>query len=66
MITNSLHPLRLKRLEKGLTQYALAESSGVAQVRISYAERGYNCLKDYQKKAIAKALKCDVEELFEK
>ena len=65
MITNALHPLRLKRLQMGLTQYALSELSGVAQVKISYVERGYKCLKDYQKKAIAGVLHCEVNELFE-
>lgn len=64
MVTNLLHPLRLERLKNGLTQYALAELSGVAQVRISYAERGYNCLKDHQKKALAEALELTVEEVF--
>lgn len=64
MINVSLYPLRLERLKKGLTQYALAELSGVSQVKISYAERGYNCLKDHQKKALAKALGFSVEYLF--
>ena len=64
MVTELLHPLRLERLRKGLTQYALAELSGVAQVRISYAERGYNCLKKIQKEALAKALDSTVEKLF--
>ncbi|MFQ5861490.1 MAG: helix-turn-helix domain-containing protein [Candidatus Brocadiales bacterium] len=64
MIIDLLHPLRLERLKKGLTQYALAELSGVAQVKISYAERGYNCLKEHQKEALAKALGLTIKELF--
>ena len=64
MITGKLHPLRLRRLGKGLSQYALEKLSGVPQVKISYAERGYNCLKDCQKEAIANVLGCSKKKLF--
>ncbi len=66
MVTTLLHPLRLERLKRGLSQYALAELSGVAQVKISYAERGYSSLKHHQKEALAKALRLTIEELFPK
>jgi hypothetical protein len=45
-----LHPLKLKRLEKGLSQHALSFISGVPQVRICYAEKGFPVMNDKQKK----------------
>ena len=59
-----LHPLKLRRLEKGLSQHALSFISGVPQVRICYAEKGFPALNDKQKKALAKALKCPIQILF--
>jgi hypothetical protein len=59
-----LHPLKLKRLEKSLSQYALSLLSGVPQVKICYAERGFPSLNERQKEALAKALGCRVEDLF--
>ena len=59
-----LHPLKLKRLEKGLSQHALSFISGVPQVRICYAEKGFPTLNDKQKEALAEALECSVQDLF--
>jgi hypothetical protein len=59
-----LHPLKLKRLEKGLSQHALSFKSGVAQVRICYFEKGYPSLRDKDKRAIAAVLQCPREDLF--
>lgn len=59
-----LHPLKLRRLERGLSQHALSFISGVSQVRICYAEKGFPALNDRQKEAVAKALQCNLEELF--
>jgi transcriptional regulator with XRE-family HTH domain len=59
-----LHPLRLKRLEEGMSQHALSFRSGVAQMKICYAEKGFPSLKDREKEALAKALDCDIKELF--
>ena len=59
-----LHPLKLKRLGKGLSQHALSFISGVPQVRICYAEKGFPALNDKQKEALAKALKCPIQNLF--
>ena len=59
-----LHPLKLKRLEKGLSQHALSFISGVPQVRICYAEKGFPGLDGRQKEALAKALKCSIQDLF--
>ncbi len=59
-----LSPLKLKRLEKGLSQHALGFLAKVPQVRICYAEKGYPALKEEQKKKIASALKCKVSDIF--
>jgi transcriptional regulator with XRE-family HTH domain len=59
-----LHPLKLKRLEQGLSQYALSSLSGVPQVYICYAERGYPTLKKKHKEALARALNTVPPELF--
>ena len=59
-----LLPLKLKRLEKNLSQHALSFLSGVPQVKICYAEKGYPTLNEKQKEAIVKVLECDVEDIF--
>ena len=59
-----LHPMKLKRLEKGLSQYVLSFRSGVSQVKICYTEKGFSVLNDRQKDALAKVLGCCVEDLF--
>jgi transcriptional regulator with XRE-family HTH domain len=60
----SLSPLRLHRLEKGWSQYHLGFLCGVAQVQISYAERGYPILSNKQKEKIAEAFEMPVGTLF--
>ena len=59
-----MHPLRYQRLEKGWSQYHLSFLTGIAQVKISYAERGYPMLSIKQKEKIAKALNCKVTDIF--
>jgi transcriptional regulator with XRE-family HTH domain len=61
---SKLHPLKLKRLEKGLSQHALSFETGVPQVRICYAEKGYPALNQKQKELLAKILECKPEDLF--
>ena len=61
-----LHPLRKRRRERRMTQYDLGLVTGVAQVSISYAERGYPTLNPEQKAKIAAFLGSTVEELFPK
>jgi len=61
---SKLHPLKLKRLEMGFSQHALAFTAGVPQLYICYAEKGYPALKSKHKKAICKALNCDIDDLF--
>lgn len=59
-----LSTLKLKRLEQGMTQFDLALRSGVSQVKISYAERGYPALNEKQKEGLAKALGVRMEEIW--
>ena len=59
-----LHPMKLRRLEQGLSQHALSFISGVPQVRICYAEKGFPSLNERQKEALAKVLGCGIEDLF--
>ena len=59
-----LHPLKLKRLEQGLSQHALSFETGVPQVRICYAEKGYPALNEKQKELLAKALGVTPQDLF--
>jgi len=59
-----LHPLRLRRLEWGLSQHALSFLTGVPQFKICYYEKGYSVLKEEQKRRIADALETPVRELF--
>ena len=59
-----LNPLRLKRLELGVTQMALSFKCNVPSTYISLYERGYPILKTVHKERIAKALGVNVQELF--
>ena len=59
-----IHPLRLERLKRGWSQYHVAFNSGVAQVQISYAERGYPALKRKDQLKIARFFDLPVENLF--
>ena len=60
----ALHPLRQHRLDQNWSQYHLSFLTGVPQVRISYAERGYPALTPEQKKRIAKILQTAEKDLF--
>lgn len=59
---NNLQTLRLK---VGLTQVELAERTGIPQDQISRAEKDTKDLTGRRWVAIAKALGCSVEEIFE-
>lgn len=65
-----MNPLKLKRLERGLTQYALsygasAHGANISPSYISLWEKGYPVLKLHHKKAIADFLGVkNVKELF--
>ena len=61
-----MNPLRLKRLERGLTQYSLYSLTKVPQPYISLAEKGFPILKKDHMEKIAKALGVEVEEIFPK
>jgi transcriptional regulator with XRE-family HTH domain len=59
-----ISPLRLARLKKGYSQQGLAFLTGIPQVQISYAERGYfQALKSDQWKKLSQVLGCDLKEI---
>jgi transcriptional regulator with XRE-family HTH domain len=57
-------PLKRRRLELGLPQWALARRSGVPVSRISFAERGVGSLTRAEQRVLADALQADAERLF--
>ncbi|WP_431308885.1 helix-turn-helix transcriptional regulator [Halalkalibacter flavus] len=60
-----MNKIRIKRLEKGWTQFDLADKSGVPQPTISQIERGNRKYPTHENiMKIAKALDLKVEELF--
>jgi transcriptional regulator with XRE-family HTH domain len=56
--------LREARFFKGLNQYDIALRTGIPQSKISLIERGYIEPKDDEKEKIAKALNCQVADIF--
>lgn len=63
---NTIKRIKEKRLEKGWTQFELAEKSGVPQPTISQIENGTRKQPTHQNiMKIAKALEIKVEELSE-
>jgi transcriptional regulator with XRE-family HTH domain len=63
-MTDCLSPLRLARLKKGYSQQGLSILSGIPQVALSYAERGYeNALRPDQWQRIAEILETTPDKL---
>ncbi|WP_371261528.1 helix-turn-helix domain-containing protein [Bacillus sp. MUM 116] len=61
-----IYKIREKRVEKGWTQFELAEKSGVPQPTISQIESGNRRYPTHENiKKIAKALEINIEELTE-
>jgi len=56
--------LRSRRRELDLSQYDVSKASGVAQVKISLAERGLVNLNEWEKSKISEVLGVPVPELF--
>lgn len=56
--------LREKRFHKRFSQYDITIKTGIQQSRLSLIERGYVTPKEVEKKAIATALNCKLEEIF--
>ena len=59
-----LSPLRQKRLFQELTIYDLERRTGLNTAKISLIERGYKNPRNDEKLKFAKALKCQVAEIF--
>jgi len=56
--------LREARFFKGLNQWDISVKTGIPQSKLSLIERGYVDPKEEEKKKIAKALGCKVEDIF--
>lgn len=56
--------LKIKRIEKGLTQEELAEAVGVAKNTICAYEIGFRHPKKSTWEKIARSLGCEIEELM--
>ena len=56
--------LKEARFFKGLNQWDISIKTGIPQSKLSLIERGYVNPKEHEKKKIAKALNCKVEEIF--
>lgn len=56
--------LREKRFFSELSIYDLSQKTGIDPAKISLIERGYRVPRDDEKGAIAKALDCEIADLF--
>jgi len=56
--------LREARFFKGLNQWDISVKTGIPQSKLSLIERGYIDPKEDEKKRIAKALGCRIEDIF--
>ncbi len=56
--------LKIRMLERGITQRRLAEQTGINRAQICWISQGRLMPDDRQKQKIARALKADVQELF--
>ena len=63
-MTLKLHPLKVARLEKGLSQWEVARETGIHQSTISVYEKGYKDPKPEHKETLAKLYGKKVEELW--
>ncbi len=56
--------LRAERLRRKLSQYDVERATGIAQVRLSYAERGYRTLTEKQRAKLADFYNINIDQLF--
>ena len=63
-MTSKLNPLKLARLEQGLSQWAVARETGIHQSTISLYEQGYKDPKPEHKETLAKLYGKEVRELW--
>lgn len=56
--------LKEARFFKGLNQWDVSIKTGIPQSKLSLIERGYVIPREDEKKKIAKALNCQVKEIF--
>lgn len=62
----TVSPIKLSRIEKGLSQYDLAQLVGLSNVYISMIERGQMRCPVSLRYLLAKVLEKDVDQLFGK
>ena len=63
-MTSKLSPLKLTRMEIGLSQWAVAKETGIHQSTISLYEMGYKDPNPEHKETLAKLYGKKVEELW--
>ena len=63
-MSNPLPPMKKARVTLGLTQFELGKLCGLSRWKVQAIEKGYFEPKPEDKKAIAKALKEPVKEIF--
>jgi len=63
-MTHLINPLRLARLEVGISQWEVAKKTGIAQSLISLYERQLKDPKPEHKEALAKCYGKNLEELW--
>lgn len=56
--------LKIQRVIKGFTQFDVFLKTGISQPRLSLMENGYVAPKKEEKFKLAKALKCNVADIF--
>jgi DNA-binding XRE family transcriptional regulator len=54
-----------KRLEAGLTRYALSKKAGLGSYAIARMEENLHCVHQLRAKAVAEVLGCNINDLFE-
>lgn len=57
-------PLKMAIMARGTTQIAVAKKAGLSEARLSRIIHGHDEPTENEKTALAKALRCKVQELF--
>ena len=63
-MTSKLNPLKLARLEQGLSQWGVAKETGISQSTISLYEQEYKDPKPEHKESLAKLYGKELWELW--
>ena len=63
MNRSRISPLKLYIIERGLRQVDIAAVAGISETRLNRILNGRSPIREYERKAIARALKLSTEEL---